>query len=89
MAERYAYYLNSEFVYNDYVKDYICQIELPYSFYKEKFGLPLLDEPLACYKSVYLSDTVKGNNFEVTYSEHHIPHDETNAELTRLIMKEK
>jgi len=85
---RYAYYKDSEFIFNDIVGDYVCQIELPYSYYKNKFGLPLLDKPLACYKSVFLSDIVKDSE-EVLYSEHRMEHDPTNALLSSLIMREE
>lgn len=84
---RYAYYKNSEFKFNDHVGDYICQVKLPFSYYRDKYSLVLLDEPVACYKSIFLKDLVNGNDSEVLYSENRLEHDETNALLSSLIME--
>ena len=84
---KYAYYKNSEFIFNDYVGDYVCQVKLPYKYYREKYSLVLLDNPVACYKSVFLKELVGENSEEVLYSEHRLEHDETNALLSSLIME--
>lgn len=90
---RWAYAYGTYFEWSESKEDYIRQITLPKWFFAKKYGISPYDEPMGCYRIIYLEDLIgkyrrNKKKIPAEYCYKRSYPDDDSALITRIIMEE-